>query len=144
MEQYRSIMAVIAMLVAMGIVGQLTRIEASPVSRPYQTCVKEVADYLALKSIPSPVLRLVEKTRKYYPDFTVLFGGEPIKTNYVRAMEKLGPQDGCMDLIRYVNDISRAVPCYKKLEVRILDVAQSTNQAARDVIEADYSCQMSM
>lgn len=119
-------------------------VRGAPVDGPIEVCVNQVVEYLGSKAIPGTIQVLVDESRKFYPDFSVLLGQEPIKMNYVEAMEQIGPQIGCHEVEEIINRIGKEVPCYRDLAVKMIDVVNARNQRANEVIEADYVCQMAL
>lgn len=108
-----------------------------------ETCVKEVVEHLHQRTVPKDIKVLIEESRKYYPDFSVLLTDKPIvEDGYVEALEKIGPQPGCDEVIKFVDWISVKVPCYRVQPMEITDVINARDEAANEVLEADYVCQV--
>lgn len=128
-------------VVALVLSNQLVAIEA----QSYEACVEEVSNYLAQTSISDPVKSLVTKSSEFFPDYTVLLEDDPqFDSEYFDAMEKFGFPDGCVKINDHVIAIRHQVPCIfeHKINVARLVELPKLTQAAKDVLEADFLCEI--
>jgi hypothetical protein len=106
-----------------------------------QKCVAKVADLFANTEITEPVKVLVEKTRKYYPNYVAFFSEGPSK-DYMKAMAEIGPQDGCNkmhDSLVQVVESECARYFTEEPELNGLDFISQLVQVSPKVLEVLYA-----